>query len=178
VIGRFIAERSGTYDAGDPLFTVGDPSMLRVDIELSDTSGAGDFADVAVGSELRVIGAQDRFAEPTLAVVVAIESVEAAPDAPVGTSPARLVRAELAAGTSLVVGDRVLVDVDQSSGSESRRVSADAVLDDGRGPFLMVVDTDERGVHWRRLDIEIGISSGQFVEVLADIAVGTIVVVP
>ena len=174
VLGQFIAVRSTTYDAGEPLFTVGDPETLRVDLELDQVGDLDQFADIDVGAELRVIDAQNRFAEPTAAVVVSAELLDLAVDAPVGTAAKRLVSAELAAGTSLVVGDRVLVDVDQSSAASSRRVNADAVLDDGRGPFLIVADD----AGWRRVDIALGVASEEMVEVVADIDVGTMVVVP
>jgi len=182
VIGRFIAARSRTYEAGAEVFSVGDPAALRIDLEL----GAGQFLDVAVGTEVRVVDAQDRFAEPTSAVVVSVEptatdtDTDTAADADTDTDTAagtgeRLVSAELAIGAPLVVGERVLVDVDQSSGDASRTVSADAVLGDRRGSFLIVADDDGT---WTRVDIEIGVASGDTVEVLADIDVGTVVIVP
>jgi len=182
-LGQFIASRSETYVAGAEIFTVGDPARLRVDLEL----GAGEFADIEVGTELRVIDAQDRFAEPTLATVVAVDLVETigagnesgiettAETAETAGSEPRRVSAELADGAPLIVGERVLVDVDQSSGEASRRVSVDAVQQDRGGPFLIIADDEG---NWRRVDIEIGVASGEMVEVLADIEVGAVVIVP
>lgn|GEM_PF-5502365 len=178
VIGRFIAARSRTHETGADVFSVGDPAALRIDLEL----GAGQFLDVAVGTEVRVVDAQDRFAEPTSAVVVSVEPTATATATDTATDTAtaagtgeRLVSAELAIGAPLAVGERVLVDVDQSSGDASRSVSADAVLGDRRGSFLIVADDDG---NWARVDIEIGVASGDTVEVLADIEVGTVVIVP
>lgn len=161
VIGRYVIDRSASFDAGDELVTVGDPRRTRVDIVVTaDAAGS-----VVEGSTVRVIDAQNRFADASPAIVTDVRS---------RSETDVVISAVLPDASALPVGTRVLVDVDRRSDGSGRRLPSDAVLDDGLGPFVMVEDS----TGWQRVDVEIGLVSDDFVELLTDIPVGATVVVP
>lgn len=165
VVGRYLADRSAEFAEDDPLVTVGDPD--RTSIELALTEDA--VGSLAVGVTLQVVDAQNRFSDPIPAVISDVNR-------PTGRSSGadHIVTAVLDQASTLAVGTRVIVNVDRRSDVSGRRVAADAVLDDGLGPFVMI--EDETG--WHRRDVEVGLATDSFVELLTDIPVGTTVVVP
>lgn len=165
VIGRYLTERSVQFEVGDELVTVGDPGRTRVDIVVT----ADAVGSVAEGSSLRVIDAQNRFAEPVTAIVTDV-IVPTARQAETDV----VVSAVLSDATVLPVGTRVVVNVNRQSDGAERRLAADAVLDDGLGPFVIV----ENASGWHRVDIEVGLATDDVVELLTDLPVGATVVVP
>lgn len=165
VIGRYLVERSVPFDEGDELVTVGDPERTRVDIVLPTDAAAS----VPEGSELRIVDAQNRFTEPVAAIVTEV----AVPTARQAETDI-VVSAVVSDTSALPVGTRVIVNVNRASDGAGRRVAAAAVLDDGLGPFVIVEDASG----WHRIDIDVGLATDDVVEVLTDIPVGAIVVVP
>ena len=165
VVGRYLTERSVEFAVGDELVTVGDPRRTRVEVVVT----ADAVESLVVGDTLLVVDAQNRFSDPIEAVIT--EVISPRRSEPGGDT---IVTAVLDVTSALAVGTRVIVNVDRRSDRAGLRIATDAVLDDGLGPFLIL--EDDGG--WHRVDIEVGLVTDDFVELITEIPVGATAVVP
>ncbi|MFK7916711.1 MAG: HlyD family efflux transporter periplasmic adaptor subunit [Ilumatobacter sp.] len=147
---------------GDPLFALGDASVRHVVADISNEN------TIAIGDDVSLVEPGGALGEPFAAVVSTVTDAESpvdeSPDSVPPVSQLPEFSVELVPDAPFEVGDEVIVVFESTTASSSLRLPADAVRNDGRSAYVIVVDSDGS---WRRVAIDVGARTDRFVQVLA-----------